>query len=343
MENGVSRVARTLNFAEFSCKEILDVVKKIDRADVVIIGMSYEGVVSRTGMKYAPIAIRKSLREMEMFVDEAFIPNILNVVDCGTLGFISANDCAELCMESIFHNISSRGFIPITLGGSHSLTNPVIKGLLKSKTNHPVGLVFFDAHMDSSDESLEDSLLRFSHGNVLRRITTIPGIDKSNIVVVGARECSETEWSFIQNCNICVIPMDQLALNFTQVYDDILKFLSDNIERVYISIDMDVVDPVFAPGVSSRSTGGMSSQQIILLIKKICETIDLLGVDIVEIVPNSDFLDLTTSLAAKLLVRILESLRKRRSDFSVKHFIKMKKSSRSQSLSLSSKFGGKLI
>jgi len=158
-------------------------------------------------------------------------------------------------------------------------------------------LIIFDAHADCED--LTENL---GNRNWLRRLIE-DGFPTENIILVGVRNMWKDEIEFLKGKRIRMISMNALLENFNDCCEIIMEFASG--KELYVSIDINFIDPAFAPGTDYPETGGLSSREFIYLISRINKMKNLRAVDIVEINPDKDEKNLTIKLAAKVLAELL--------------------------------------
>ena len=193
-------------------------------------------------------------------------------------------------VKEVTKEIIQNGKIPAILGGDHSLTNGSVRGMNKST------LVVFDAHLDFRDEF---EGLKLSHATFLRRLYEDDCV--SNLIHIGSRAATKAEWDFVNKDDIKIIDMQKIynLESGLREFKDELTSSND----IYVSIDLDVIDPAFAPGVGNPEANGMTSREILEFIYCL-ENFKLTGFDIVELIPSYDN-GSTSALAARLLAELI--------------------------------------
>lgn len=189
----------------------------------------------------------------------------------------------------------------IFLGGDHSISHPLVSSFfqkVKNEKKEPC-LIIFDAHPDLMFPTDNDSP---NHEEWLRKVIE-EGFPKENILLVGTRNCDKKETDFIKENKIKTINMDQFVVDIEETCDFIMEFSKG--KELYVSLDIDVVDPSFAPGTYYKEPGGFTSREIIYLIKRIQKIINLKAIDIVEFNPDLDKDNLTVNLVSKLLSELI--------------------------------------
>lgn len=262
-----------------------DANSSYEEADYVIYGVPFDLTSSyRAGSRLAPTYIRLASYNFESFVVEKRVSlSTLRIHDMGNLGeWGHPRDMIEDVSATI-KKVINDGKFPIGIGGEHSLTI----GAAKIIKELGAGIIIFDAHLDFREEYLGD---KYSHACVSRRIWEVLGSER--IASVGVRSMSEEE--FINSKSVKYIYGE---------FEEVLQKLS--VSKVYISIDVDVIDPAYAPGVGNPEPCGLSPRELLDFIDKIFNNFEVIGADIVEISPPYDQSGITSVLGAKLVQRII--------------------------------------
>ncbi|MBI2044158.1 arginase family protein [Candidatus Pacearchaeota archaeon] len=185
----------------------------------------------------------------------------------------------------------------VFLGGDHSISYPILKVFLEY-SKKPC-LIVFDAHADLEISS------KYPNNKGWLRMIIEKGFPVENILLVGIRNISDKEFEFIQKHKIKTINMNQLFQDLEDTCDMIMEFSFG--KDLYISIDMNVIDPAFVPSVISPEPGGLSSREFLYIIQRLNKLKNFRGIDIVEIDLEKDFNknNLTVKLAAKILAEVI--------------------------------------
>ena len=194
-------------------------------------------------------------------------------------------------IENIYGEISESLKIPISLGGDHSITRQIIKAL--TKKHGKVSLVYFDAHPDfvSSTSNYYGSIVNDVFSN----------IEVSSSIQIGIRTPEQEELDNIKKFNLEIItPFDIQEQGIKKIASSILSKLGSN---VYISFDMDCIDPAYAPGVSVPVPMGLSSTDAVYLLKEIAKK-GIIGMDVMEVCPSFDVKDRTSHLASRIISEV---------------------------------------
>jgi agmatinase len=272
--------------------------KSYRESEYVIVGLNDESHshAKRKGTSSAPDRIRKISNERDTYIENN--QESLAYTNSGKprskifdLGNISREN-----MPFVYERIFNEGKIPITIGGDHSLTAEIIKEL--GKKRGPISLVYFDAHPDFLSST------RNFYGSVV--YDCLPYINPKSSVMVGIRSPELEEIINIKKYGISVFsPEDIQFYGFKQIINDILTKLGKNI---YVSFDMDCIDPSFAPGVSVPVPMGLNPITASILLKNITHD-GILGMDIMEVCPAFDIHDNTSHLASRMISEIISSVK----------------------------------
>ncbi len=268
-----------------------------DNSDLVILGIPDESRSHsfREGTSQGPDKIRKisNLRDSYKRGDA-----ITKGYPCDTITK-KVHDIGNIIKSEIpetFQRIISDKKIPITLGGDHSISYPIIKSI--SEEIKDISLVYFDAHPDfiTSTKNYYGSVF----GDCLNHA------DKTSSLQVGIRTPEKEESENLKENNITVItPFDVEQRGLSEISSEILGKIGDN---TYISFDMDCIDPSYAPGVSVPVPIGLSSIQAAILLKRIAKK-GIIGMDVVEVCPPYDVNDRTSHLASRIIAEVISSIR----------------------------------
>lgn len=192
----------------------------------------------------------------------------------------------------------------IFLGGDHSVSYSLVKSFLDycAENKQLPFLVVFDSHADCM-ESLEKQKRKFpSHREWLRRIVEL-GFPSQNILIVGAHAFQENEFEFLKQKNIQVISINNFVEDIQEMGDIITEFSRG--KNLYVSLDLDVLDCVFAPGTSYPESGGFSSRNFLYLIQRVNKIKNLRAIDLVNLNLKTDEKEQTVKLAAKILSELI--------------------------------------
>ena len=269
------------------------------RLDVALIGVPFDGGTSyRTGARFGPRHIREQsaiIRPYNPVLDISPFDR-LRVADYGDL---SVN---PLSIENTFERITAElkrvldaGTLPICVGGDHSILLPILRTL--HAAHGPVALIQLDAHSDTWDQYWG---MKYSHGTPVRRAIEEGLLAEPHILQVGLRGqlYDASDMDYAKEHRIAMITAEEFHDRGLTLVCEKLKAFEGL--KVYLSLDIDVVDPAFAPGTGTPQVGGLSSEQILSLVRALAG-LDFVGCDLVEVSPQHDSAEITSLLAANLL------------------------------------------
>jgi len=253
----------------------------------VILGCPYDGSASfRPGARFGPSAIRRASWGIETF-SPYFQKDLIqcSIHDLGDLELPLGEKKISLgLIRKALGKILSEKKFPILLGGDHLITLPIIE---ESLSLYPqLHLIQIDAHTDLREEYLGESL---SHSTVMKRVLDLLG--EGRLFQMGIRSGTEEEFKLARKMK-SIVPFDPGSLI------SMIKRLKD--QPVYITLDLDVIDPSLLPGVGTPEPGGLTFQQLISLLKKL-QSLHVIGFDIVELTPDYDPTQISSITASVIL------------------------------------------
>ncbi len=270
---------------------------EIGDADVIIFGIPFDGSVSfRAGASQAPDALRKITYTISPTTEDFEFFGDLKLKDMGNITGKSRNDIFEDA-KNITADLVKSGTFFIMIGGDHSVTIPVHQGI-DAALDEPFGIIHIDAHFDLCDVHGGDKL---SHGATERRaleLENIQGIE--DIFFLGIRSIESDELEFVNTHPVQVVSAKEIAKNGVDKALTRLKRQLGHLNKIYLTLDIDCLDPAYAPGTGTPQFGGLSSRELLELVEGIFD-LPIMGMDIVEVAPNLDE-SLTSVFAARKLV-----------------------------------------
>jgi agmatinase len=281
-----------------------------ETTDVAIIGAPFDDAVShRPGARFGPRAIREAqytagtIHSLQLDVDPF---DVLTVVDAGDANIVPAwIERAHAMIYRKVRDVAGSGAIPIILGGDHSITWPSATAVAEARRPHSIGIVHFDAHADTANDS--HGVLA-SHGTPMRRLIESGAVKGSNFVQVGLRGYwppTETfEWMQAHGLRWHLMREIEERGAEAVIADAIAEAL-DGPDSIYLSVDIDVVDPGSAPGTGTPEPGGMLPRELLRAVRRIVGAVDLAGMDIVEVSPPYDHAETTANAAAMIAYELL--------------------------------------
>ena len=269
--------------------------ENFDDAEFVIVGIpdESESHALRKGTEEAPFKIRQisNLRDSferdgKISLGRPFQGSEKKVHDIGNIN--------RSQIENIYDKISASSKIPISIGGDHSISRQIINAL--AKRYGKISLVYFDAHPDFVSSTTN------YYGSVVNDV--LSNIEIASSVQIGIRTPEQEELDNIKKYHLEVItPFDIQKHGIKLVTNSVLHRLGD---KVYVSFDMDCVDPAYAPGVSVPVPMGLNSTDAVYLLKEIVKK-GIVGMDIMEVCPSFDVKDRTSHLASRIISEVLYS------------------------------------
>ena len=270
--------------------------------DVAIVGAPTDDLVSdRPGTRFAPRAIRSAScppgPHLEAKID-AFA--VLRVVDYGDAAVLPADPArSHVAIEKTVGEVVAAGLVPIVLGGDHSIAEPDIRAC--ANRHGAVGLVHFDTHTDTGTQVFG---VEVSHGTPMYRLVRDGHVDPSRYVQIGLRGYwpgePEFEWQAEQGITSFFMH-DVRKLGIEAIVERTVEIVGPG--PVFLSVDVDVLDPAFAPGTGTPEPGGMTSTDLLWAVRVLAERLALVGADVVEVIPTAVGSADVTALVADRIVR----------------------------------------
>jgi len=207
------------------------------------------------------------------------------------------NSNTEVTNKKIFENVKELMVPAIMLGGDHSITYPSFNAFAKNCSNP--GLIVFDAHLDC-----ENNFSPPTHEDYLRVLIEEGTLKKENVLVVGVRNMHSNEMEFAKKNKLKIYDMKELSSEGKNEISDAIMTVAKNFDALYISVDIDVLDPVFAPGTGYIEPGGMTTRELIYFIQRLKNLKNIKMWDLVEVNPERDINNITAIIAAKLVIEM---------------------------------------
>ncbi|MBK9730416.1 MAG: agmatinase [Chitinophagaceae bacterium] len=268
-----------------------------------ILGFPYEeGTYWRKGTKWGPSKIREQLSKMREYSvnSDKYMPFDLNSIDEGDILLDPYSKKTSLKkIEDEVDIVLSKGVQLVSLGGDHSITLPILRSY--HKKHRDFGIIHLDAHSDTFEPV---NGYKYHHGAFIKNAVEEGLVNPQNIYQLGLRgQLRKPGFEFAEKQMINLIKMAE----FRKLDFSIVKRLRNKSIPYYLSIDIDVVDPAFAPGTGTPVPGGMTSFEILELMKEV-SNFNIIGADIVEVAPVYDTSEITSLLAANILFELLCNL-----------------------------------
>ena len=298
----------------------LDDAEGLAAADVVIIGAPFDGGTShRPGARFGPGAIRttdylspgEGRPSLALGVDPL---RDLRVVDAGDVIMPSGDTQTSLDrLEDAVAKVATAGTMPLVLGGDHTIALPDVTGVARHHGFGRVSVIHFDAHADTGDTQW-GSLL--GHGTPMRRLIESGAARGDRFLQIGLRGYwpgpDVLAWMAEQGMRSYEMT-EVVTRGLDAVLDEAFEIATDGCDAVFLSVDIDVVDPGMAPGTGTPEPGGLTSRQLLDAVRRIGLELPLAGMDLVELAPPFDGPgEITAFLANRVVLEALSGIAKRR-------------------------------
>jgi agmatinase len=267
------------------------------QTDFTILGIPYDDSASaRKGAAFGPERIRFWSAHTTPFCEDRTRLKDIRICD---LGDLETTDQIKL-FEQVSRRVATLPNIPILLGGDHSVTIPVFEGQRERFADKRLGLLWVDAHPDLCDEFISS---KYSHACVLRRGLEF-GIQPRDVCLVGLRSWEEQEIDLVENGGLNIYSAALVAeRGIKAVAGEVHRILSA-CDAVHVSLDIDCLDPAFAPGTGIPDSGGLTAREVIALIQSL-QGLPLVGLDVVEVAPPLDPSEATVFAALKVIFEFI--------------------------------------
>lgn len=275
----------------------------LEKSKFIIFGVPLDATSTfRPGSRFAPTAIREAASNIETFSFRTRVDTEeIMIYDAGDL---TINENLEKILNRIgevVEAIIKMNKTPIIIGGEHTITYGAIKNLGKN-----IGIISFDAHLDLRNEYPLG--VKWSHATIMRRIAEKIGTNK--LLFIGTRAICREEYEYIEKHQITYITAKEIIeKTLENIVNKIKnKIKEKEISKMWITIDLDVLDPAYAPGVGNPEPEGISTKQLLDIIEEIVKSeINIIGFDVVEVTPIFDN-GITTIQAAKIILETVNLL-----------------------------------
>jgi agmatinase len=273
----------------------------LDGLQAALVGVPMDlGVTNRPGARFGPRALRTMERigPYNHALDCAPVYD-LAVADVGDIHFQSRYSLDQSLddIEAYIARLAAAGVAPLSVGGDHSITYPILKALGRDR---PLGMVHIDAHCDTGG-TFDGA--KFHHGGPFRHAVLAGALDPKRTVQIGIRGSAEYLWEFSFDSGMTVLHIEEVArIGIPAVVDTARKVVGDG--PVYVSFDVDGLDPVFAPGTGTPEVGGLTTREAQAILHGL-KGLDVIGGDVVEVAPQYDATTATAQAGAQMLFEIL--------------------------------------
>ncbi len=284
-------------------------------ADVIIVGAPIDsGTTHRSGAKMGPQAIRAgdylphdgTRPHMSMRTDAL---QELKIFDAGDLEMPGADLVASLkVLEAATEKISRAGAIPVVLGGDHSIASADVAGIAHHRGMGKISMIHFDAHADTGTDQWGALV---GHGTPMRRLIDTGAVRGDRFLQLGLRGYwpDDATLKWMRDQGMRSYEMTEIHhRGLKEVLDESFATLTNECDGVFLSVDIDVVDPGMAPGTGTPEPGGMTSRELLEAVRRICLELPIVGMDIVEVAPAYDSSDITAILANRVVLEALSAI-----------------------------------
>ena len=276
--------------------------------DIGVIGVPFDGgVTNRTGARHGPREIRNQSSLCRRVNNATGVQpfDLCRVRDLGDCWIEQPYDLIPALaeIEAFYRRVVSGGVLPLSAGGDHSITLPILRAVA---ARGPVGMVHIDAHADTGDEYMGT---RYHHGTPFRRAVDEGLLDPKRVIQIGVRGHSNVPgglWDFSRSSGMTIVSIEELADRGWQWAVERARSVVGN-GATYLSYDIDSLDPIYAPGTGTPEPGGVTMLEALRLIRGLTG-LHFVGGDVVEVNPPFDVGGLTALHGAALLFEILCTL-----------------------------------
>ena len=277
--------------------------KPFEQADYIIFGVPFDLTSTyRTGARFAPLAIREASLNIETY---SFRSNIdiedIKTHDLGDHHISNNIETTLKRLEGIVKDLLKAKKMPILIGGEHTITLGAMRGVGGKDT----AVISLDAHLDLRNEYMD---LTTSHTTFMRRLNE--QVKPKKLVEVGTRAVCREELDYAKEGGIQYFTTKEMREIGLEATISAVKKVVQNCKRIYLTVDMDVLDPAFAPAVQNPEPDGLSVQDLLNLVSNLCDS-RIVGLDLAEVTPPYD-MGVTAIQAAKILFEALCRIEKAR-------------------------------
>jgi agmatinase len=290
-------------------------------ADVVIIGAPFDGGTTyRAGARFGPSALRQAC----YLPHDGSRPSLalradglkdLRVLDAGDVEMPAGDIERSIhALEEAVYAVASAAAIPVVLGGDHTIALPDATGVARHVGVGKVSMVHFDAHADTGES---DFGLLYGHGTPMRRLIESGAVRGDRFLQIGLRgywpEPATLAWMAAQRMRSYEMT-EVVARGLDECLDEAFGIAVDGCDGVFLSVDVDVVDPGMAPGTGTPEPGGLTARQLLDAVRRVCYELPVVGLDVVEVSPPYDHADVTALLGNRVVLEALSAIARRRAD-----------------------------
>jgi guanidinopropionase len=272
--------------------------------DVALIGVPYDGgTTNRPGARHGPREIRNQ---------SSMVRRVHHVTGVSPFDLVRAADCGDVSINPVelhesldritafFAEVKAAGAIPLTAGGDHLISLPILRGIAPDR---PLGMIHFDAHSDTYDSFFGTS--RYNHGTPFRRAIEEGLLDPKRVVQIGLRGSisDAANYDFARDVGVRLVFIEELA---ARGVEDVMAEAREiaGTQPTYVSFDIDIIDPSFAPGTGTPEIGGVTTREAQQLVRGLAG-VSIAGADLVEVSPPFDAGGITALTGATMMFELL--------------------------------------
>jgi agmatinase len=269
--------------------------ENFEAAKYVILGVPFDVTSTyRSGAKFAPLAIREASQNVECYSFRTSLEiERLKIHDLGDLHVAGDVELTLGRLALVAQDLFDAGKIPVFIGGEHTITLGVVRSLDKN-----VAVVSFDAHLDLRNDYLG---LTVSHTTFMRRINE--DVKPVKILEVGTRAVCKEELDYAKDARIDYLTSHQIRKDCFKETIETIKDALEGYDKIYVTIDMDILDPAFGPAVPNPEPEGLDTAMLLDLLETVCDH-RVVGFDVVEVAPQYDQ-GITAIQATKVIFEVL--------------------------------------
>jgi len=287
-----------------------------EHPDAVIVGAPTDTAVShRPGARFGPRAIRSAsnLRRAAYHLGLSVQPfKVLRVFDYGDADVVPGDiGRTNAAIRAKVGEVVRAGAIPLVLGGDHSITYPSASAVAEA-LDRKLSVIHFDAHADTADDAWGVLL---SHGTPMRRLIESGAVAGPAFVQIGLRGYwpPPAVWDWMREQGMRWHTMDDIQRRgFDAVLTEAIEQALDSGDRVYLSVDVDVLDPAYAPGTGTPEPGGLTAPELLRAVREVALRTELAAADVVEVSPPYDSAGITAEVAHRVVLEVLSALASKR-------------------------------
>ncbi|MFF9351512.1 agmatinase [Streptomyces sp. NPDC014734] len=299
--------ARVPRFAGIATFARLPRIEEVPAADIAVVGIPFDtGVSYRPGARFAPAAVREASRLLRPYnpaLDVSPFASV-QVVDAGDIPVNPFNiGEAVATVQDEVGALMDTGASVVTIGGDHTLSLPLLRAA--ARKHGPVALLHFDAHLDTWDTYFGEP---YTHGTPFRRAVEEGILDTEALSHVGTRGplYGKADLSEDERLGFGIVTSaDVMRRGVYEVVDQLRQRVGDR--PLYISVDIDVLDPAHAPGTGTPEAGGLTSRELLEILRGLRDT-NIVGGDVVEVAPAYDHADITATAASHVAYDLVSLL-----------------------------------